>query len=135
MSDLTQVALEDSKKVYSFEILSKEPINHNVVKILIRLPSSNHILGTKSGQHFFIQATINGEVIKRKYTPLGLEDQKGIVEFLVKIYRSNTHENYPDGGKLTQYLESLQPGQFLDIMGPLGRCTYLHNGKLKPSKI
>ncbi len=36
---------------------------------------------------------------------------------------------YPNGGLMTQYLESLNVGDFVKMQGPIGRCTYKHNSK------
>lgn len=46
----------------------------------------------------------------------------------LKIYRSN--QDFPKGGIMTQYLENLKPGDFVSLQGPIGRCVYLHNGKI-----
>ena len=119
--------LENPNQVYSVKIISKELINHDVLKFELELPTKEYILGTKSGQHFFIIAEINGEKIIRKYTPTNLEDQTGHFEFIIKVYRRC--EKFPDGGKMGQYLEALKVGDSINIQGPYGRCTYLHNGK------
>lgn len=123
-----EVTLVDHKALYLLRIADKKLINHNVAKFVVELPSENHILGTKSGQHFYIYATINGVQVSRKYTPLDLEDHKGTFEMIIKIYRANENEDYPNGGIMTQYLEKLAPGDFISIQGPIGRCVYLHNG-------
>ena len=33
------------------------------------------------------------------------------MELVVKIYHANVHPKFPEGGKLTQYLESLPIGE------------------------
>lgn len=45
-----------------------------------------------------------------------------------KIYRKNVHPRFPDGGKMTQYLESLKIGDTIDVRGPSGKLQYLGNG-------
>lgn len=40
----------------------------------------------------------------------------------------NTHPKFPDGGKMSQYLESLKIGDTIDVRGPSGRLQYLGNG-------
>lgn len=125
---MTQVTLADSSAIYNLRITSKELINHDVIRFVIELPSKEHILGTRSGQHFFMIGKIHGEDVWRKYTPLDLEDHKGSFEVVIKIYRANQHKDYPAGGLFTQYLEGLQPGDSVSIQGPIGRCVYLHNG-------
>jgi cytochrome-b5 reductase len=80
-----KVALANPDTRYSFKIISKELINHDVVKFVFELPSKDHILGTKSGQHFFIIANINNQEVYRKYTPTSLENQKGTFDVIIKV--------------------------------------------------
>ena len=128
------ITLADPKAIYKLRIKSREMINHDSVRFVVELPSSEHKLGTKSGQHFYVHETIDGETLARKYTPLDLEDHRGTFETIVKIYRVN--QQFPKGGIMTQYLESLKEGDFISIQGPIGRCVYLHNGdfELKEDK-
>ncbi|VAI69678.1 unnamed protein product [Triticum turgidum subsp. durum] len=46
----------------------------------------------------------------RPYTPTSMVDEVGQFELLVKVYFKNEHPKFPDGGLMTQYLESLQVG-------------------------
>ena len=48
----------------------------------------------------------------------------------IKIYR-DAPPKFPNGGIMTKHLESLNVGDSIYIEGPIGRCTYKHNGKLK----
>ena len=47
---------------------------------------------------------------------------------MIKIYRKC--EKFPNGGKMTQYLETLKVGDELTISGPVGRLAYHGNGKV-----
>ena len=80
-----QIALEDSKKSYQFKIISKELITHDTLKLKFELPSANHVLGAKCGQHVFFIASIENKDIIRKYTPISLENDKGYIEFAIKV--------------------------------------------------
>lgn len=122
------VTLADPKAVYRLRIKSRELITHDTVRFVIELPTPDHILGTKPGQHFWVIEQVNGESVSRKYTPLDLVDHRGTFETVVKVYRSNQNKDYPKGGLMTQYLETLKPGDFISIQGPIGRCVYLGNG-------
>lgn len=122
------VTLADPKAIYKLKIKSRELITHDTVRFVIELPSPHHVLGTKPGQHFWVIAQIDGETVSRKYTPLDLIDHRGTFETVVKVYRSNHHMDFPKGGRMTQYLETLQAGDFISIQGPIGRCVYLGNG-------
>lgn len=49
---------------------------------------------------------------------------KGLLEILIKIYRPKTNIKFPEGGKLTPYLENLKPGDFINADGPHGKFSY-----------
>ena len=38
------------------------------------------------------------------------------------------HPQYPEGGKLTQYIEAMKIGDKIDFRGPMGRLKYLGCG-------
>jgi len=58
------------------------------------------------------------------------------MDLVVKVYFKNIHPKFPDGGKLTQYLENLPIGQTIDVRGPSG--LLVHNGpgvfSVRPNK-
>jgi len=37
---------------------------------------------------------------------------------------------FPDGGKMTQYLDAMNPGDTISVRGPSGRLQYKGNGDL-----
>jgi cytochrome-b5 reductase len=40
------------------------------------------------------------------------------------------HPKFPEGGKLSQYLENMKIGDTIDFRGPSGRLIYKGNGKI-----
>ena len=50
------------------------------------------------------------------------------IDVLIQVYFNNVHPKYPEGGKMSQYLESLKIGDTIDIRGPSGKLTYLGRG-------
>lgn len=50
-----------------------------------------------------------------------------MIQFL-QVYFKNVHPKFPDGGKLTQYLENMEIGDSIDFRGPSGRLQYVENG-------
>jgi len=46
------------------------------------------------------------------------------MDFLFKIYRANVHPKFPEGGKMTTYIESLKVGDKINVEGPFGRFSY-----------
>ena len=59
---------------------------------------------------------------------------EGYVDFVIKIYRKNVHPRFPDGGVMTQYLETLNLGDVVPMEGPRGRLTYQGNGIFELNK-
>jgi cytochrome-b5 reductase len=94
-------------------------------------------LGVPLGQHIVIHKTMStkevpeGEEVTRKYTPISAIHQKGNFDLLIKVYRPNVHPKFPDGGKLTPFLESLNIGDTIQITGPRGKIRYLGHGVLE----
>ena len=80
-----KIALEHPNKVYQFKIIGIEKITHDTLKFIFELPSKNHVLGTRSGQHVFFVANINNNEVWRKYTPTSLENETGKFEIVIKV--------------------------------------------------
>ena len=49
------------------------------------------------------------------------------MDLVVKIYKANVHPKFPDGGKMTQYLDNMNIGDSIDVRGPSGLLVY--NGR------
>lgn len=58
--------------------------------------------------------------IERKYTPVSGNELKGYVDLVVKVYRRGEQTQFPDGGKMSQYLDNLKIGDAVDVVGPCG---------------
>lgn len=50
------------------------------------------------------------------------------MDLLLKIYRSNVVPAFPQGGKMTPYLEKLNIGDKINVDGPYGRFGYKAGG-------
>lgn len=44
------------------------------------------------------------------------------------MYFKNVHPKFPDGGKMSQYLENMSIGDFIDVRGPNGLLVYEGKG-------
>lgn len=65
------------------------------------------------------------EWLSKRYTPI--PDESGLMKLLVKVYKPC--DNFPDGGKVSQYIDSIQIGGDLSIKYPYGKVLYEGNGK------
>lgn len=123
-----KVALVDPQVKYPFELVFKEELTHDTRRFRFALSSAEHALGLPLGQHIYLSTKIDGELIVRPYTPTTSDDIKGYFDLVVKIYKANVHPKFPNGGKLTQFLDKMQPGDTIDVRGPSGRLQYKRKG-------
>lgn len=47
----------------------------------------------------------------------------------MQVYFKNVHPKFPEGGKMSQYLENMKLGDTIDVRGPSGRLVYLGMGR------
>jgi hypothetical protein len=135
----------------------KTNISHDVVRFRFTLPLETRVLGLPVGKHIKLFAPVsalrrpavegqwNGRAdpeanlteIERKYTPTTSERQGvriislGYVDLVIKVYKGGLIDAFPDGGKMSQYLNSLSVGAQVDISGPWGANEYLGRGVFK----
>lgn len=132
----SQLKLLKSPEVkYKVPLLEREELTHDTRRLRFALPSKEHILGLPIGQHVTISTKIGDDLVIRAYTPVSSDDDKGFVDLVIKVYFKNVHPRFPDGGKMTQYLEDLKLGDEIEIRGPSGRLQYLGNGKFSIKKM
>ena len=88
-------------------VLRLQEISHDTRRFRFALPTAEHILGLPvgecaamlidftrfirrqniaySGQHIYLTAKINGELIIRPYTPVSSDDDKGFMDLVIKV--------------------------------------------------
>ena len=113
------VTLENPEVKYALAVAHKENVSHDTRLFRFQLPSVKHVLGLPVGQHIYLTAYINGELVKRPYTPTTSDDNQGYFDLVIKVYPQ---------GKMTQYLDKLYIGQTMDVSGPSGNLIYRGNG-------
>lgn len=128
--------LEDPDTKYTVKLIEKEEISHDTRRFRFGLPSPDHVLGLPTGQHIYLVATVNGQIVPRPYTPVTSDKHHGYFDLVVKIYFKNVHPKFPEGGKMTQHLEGLNIGDSIQVRGPSGLIRYEGKGvfAIKPDK-
>lgn len=126
------VALVPRKKV-PCKLISKTTISHDVRVFRFGLPLEDQVLGLPVGKHIFLCATVNDKLCMRAYTPTSTIDEVGYFELVVKIYFKGVVPRFPDGGLMSQYLDSIPLGTILDVKGPLGHIEYTGKGNFTVS--
>ncbi|CAF2470913.1 unnamed protein product [Rotaria sp. Silwood2] len=121
------ITLKNPDVKYTFSLSHKENISHDTRLFRFQLPSPKHVLGLPIGQHIYLTAHINGELVKRPYTPTTSDDNQGYFDLVIKVY---SH------GKMTQYLDKFSIGQTIEVSGPSGNLIYKDNGlfDIRPRK-
>ena len=123
-------ALVDPQNPISVRLIQKDKISHDTRRFRFALPGPEHTLGLPLGKHIYLSGTVGGTLVSRPYTPTSLHDQKGFFELVIKVYFAGVHPKFPDGGKMSQYLEQLSVGDTVNVKGPRGKLTYRGRGVL-----
>lgn len=127
-ADGNLVALDPRKRI-KFKLVEKENVSHNVRRYRFGLQSDKHRFGLPVGQHVFLYAKVNGELVVRPYSPISSNHDLGFFELVIKVYWANQVPEFPDGGKMSQHLETLAIGDTIEAKGPMGHITYLSHGR------
>ncbi|CAL8137175.1 unnamed protein product [Orchesella dallaii] len=130
------ITLKDNQTKYPLKLVEKRVLSHDTRLFRFELPSKKHILGLPVGQHIHLSAMVNDSLVVRPYTPTSSDDDLGYMDLVVKVYFRNVHPKFPDGGKLTQYLNDLPLGHTIDVRGPSGKLVYNGTGEfaIRPDK-
>jgi cytochrome-b5 reductase len=122
------LVLKKSKKTFlspehkkQVRLISKESLSHDVRKFRFTT-APGLTLGLEAGRHIILSTTKDGKTLARNYSPVTPESTEGYFELCVKVYFPN--EKFPQGGQMSQLLESLSLGDFVDVKGPVGKCYY-----------
>jgi len=103
------------------KLVKKEVLTQGACPVKLfrfELDNPKQSLGLPIGQHIWLTTEIDGEEIKRSYTPTTTNDDLGYFDLVVKIYPK---------GKMSQYLDQLKIGDTLRVSGPKGRFIYEKN--------
>lgn len=112
-------------------LVEKEALSHDTRRFRFALPTPQHVLGLPVGQHVSLRFTDkDGKLVMRSYTPVSSDDAKGYVDLVIKVYFGGVHPKFPDGGKMSQHLESLSIGDTIEVAGPKGKLTYAGKGAI-----
>jgi cytochrome-b5 reductase len=107
----------------------KKVLSHDTAKFTFALPTHRHILGLPTGQHITLQFTdaTDNSVVQRSYTPVSDNSTLGEVSIVVKVYKP-LPPKFPNGGKMSQHLDSLSIGDTIRLKGPKGHMEWEGSG-------
>ncbi|KHN09170.1 Inducible nitrate reductase [NADH] 2 [Glycine soja] len=127
ITPMRSVALNPREKI-PCKLISKTSISHDVRLFRFALPSDDLLMGLPVGKHIFLCATVDEKLCMRAYTPTSSVDEVGYFDLVVKVYFKGVHPKFPNGGIMSQHLDSLPIGSVLDVKGPLGHIEYTGRG-------
>ena len=88
----------NSEEWHSFPLIEREEISHDVRRFRFQLQSKDHILGLPIGQHISLKyIDIEGKEVIRSYTPVSSNDERGYVDFVIKVYFKDVNPRFPLG--------------------------------------
>lgn len=123
--------LSKSKDFEEYALQEKEELSHDTRRFTFALPEG-HVLGLPTGQHMTLKFTgKDGKAVQRSYTPVTDNQSIGKVSFVIKVYKAGVHPKFPDGGQMSQHLDSLKIGDKMLMKGPKGHMEYFGNGKFQ----
>jgi cytochrome-b5 reductase len=104
----------------SLVLENTEVVNHNTKKLRFKLPEEDMESGLPVASAVITKykgPEMQKPVI-RPYTPISDVDQKGSVDFIIKAYPN---------GPMSEHMHSMEPGQRLDIKGPIPKFQWKPN--------
>ncbi|EAY78032.1 hypothetical protein OsI_33072 [Oryza sativa Indica Group] len=122
------IALSSPGDKVPCQLIDKKELSRDVRLFRFALPSFDQVLGLPVGKHIFICASIEGKLCMRAYTPTSMVDEVGHFDLFIKVYFKNEHPKFPNGGLMTQYLDLLPVGAYIDVKGPLDHVEYTGRG-------
>jgi len=127
--------LTDNKdEKHECKLIKKFIISPDTRKFRFGLPSPQHVLGLPPGQHIYLIAQVNDSPVIRPYSPVSDDDDLGYFDVIIKVYKKGIHPKFPDGGKLSQHLESMNIGDAITMKGPVGYMLYKGLGEFHLKK-
>ena len=112
-----------------YPLVKKESLSHDTRKFTFGLPKG-HVLGLPTGQHISLRFKgDDGKAVMRSYTPVSDNSTIGEVSIVVKVYKAGVHPKFPEGGKMSQHLDSLKIGDTIEMKGPKGHMEYRKGGR------
>ncbi|KAF9981020.1 hypothetical protein BGZ75_007715 [Mortierella antarctica] len=129
----TSVPFLQPKKWQDVTLVEKIYLTHNTRLLRFAFGQPHQLLGLPLGSHIFLRIKTNDGLHIRAYTPTSLPHQQGHIDLVVKIYFKDTEPRFPEGGVVSQYLDSMTVGERIAIKGPTGSFTYNGQGQYSHS--
>lgn len=126
-ADPSRAVFLQSKSWVKATLSTRDSVSHDSKIFSFKLDHEKQQIGLPTGQHVLIRLRdpATREAIIRAYTPLSEVNEQGELRILIKIYKDNEEKK---GGKMTQALDAIPLGHFVEFKGPVGKFEYLSRG-------
>lgn len=126
-----EIALNPRKWI-EMALIARSEISSDSRKFKFQLVDGKNLkIGLPIGQHILLGVNMGSHFVVRPYTPIapiGLDEDDGSVELVVKIYFAGKNPIFPQGGIMSQYLDKMKVGDKMLIKGPAGHVLYHGQG-------
>lgn len=115
-------------KTWNRAILSgKKKVSSDSKIFSFDLQHATQTVGLPIGQHLLMRLRdpVTREALIRAYTPISENHEQGKLHILIKVYYDTPEQK---GGRMTQALDAIPVGHFIDFKGPTGKFEYLGKG-------
>eukprot|EP01084_Bolivina_argentea_P088576 159921_1 len=114
------------RKYQKYKMIKKIHVSHNTRKYRFALRNTTDELGLPCGRYISFRffetnpQTNEKEEIRRPYTPITSNKERGHFDVMIKVYSD---------GKMSSYLDTLRPNRdYIEARGPLGDIEYISPG-------
>ncbi|BFZ56072.1 hypothetical protein PYCC9005_003114 [Savitreella phatthalungensis] len=123
----------EPKVWHDVELVERTILSKDSRLLRFKLDHDDQLLGLPCGQHLFLKTRCpkTDDLVMRAYTPVSAHDARGFLDVLVKVYFAT--DDWPLGGKMTNALDALRPGDRLSVKGPTGHFEYHGHGNFTKS--
>lgn len=110
------------KEFRSFTIKEVKDLSPNTKLYNVALPTAHHEMGMQTASFVMVKGPpdAEGKATMRPYTPTSTNEHKGSFELVIKAYPN---------GVVSSYLHTLQPGDSIEVKGPIMKFKYTPNSK------
>jgi cytochrome-b5 reductase len=84
MNEMT-LMFSDPNTKYPLKLIDRKVLSHDTRRFRFELPSSEHVLGLPIGQHIYLSARVDGQLVVRPYTPTSSDEDKGHMDLVIKV--------------------------------------------------
>jgi NAD(P)H-flavin reductase len=116
---------------FEFTLSAKKNLSPDTIQLTFKFPNPEWTIGATVSQHLRIFNKPDCEPPCKPYTSISPINQKGSIDFVIKVYEKTEEYDEP---KLSQYLNTLKVGEKVRFSPPFSKMSYLGDGNFRLQK-